>query len=207
MISPEEKQKILNSSSKSFPLGSFYYIKVYNKVFPVPYFFWVITPVVAIIITSLNSYLFNHALNLKITAFSTKLAGYVDNNILLVHDIFTLGILLTTIFVVCLIPFELFHKDEFDSDMRKIAKWYRVQDLPHKDRQFLNKMYIGALAYLLAIELVFWIIYPEPSFQSFRMKIASNVYYYLVFISFLYFSCLFALSSIITFYGVKRYVV
>lgn len=207
MITPEEKQRILNASSKTFPVESLYYIKVYNKVFPIPYFFWFISPIMAVIITYLNSHFFNHSLNFRLTAFSKNLEGYVDGNILLVHDIFTLGLLLTALFIVCIIPFEFFHKREFYCDMRKIGKWYVEEDLPHQDIKFLKKTYIASLGYLLAIELVFWFIYPEPSFQSFRMKVASNMNTYILFIGFLYFSCMFALSSIITFYGVRKYVV
>ncbi|PID76423.1 MAG: hypothetical protein CSB24_06655, partial [Deltaproteobacteria bacterium] len=86
--------------------------------------------------------------------------------------------------IILLTPLEIFHKKDFFDDMKDLAKWYRQENLPHQNKVFLNKVYLGSLLYLLVIELILWVVYPEPGFNSFRMRVSSNIYFYLLWVNF-----------------------
>ncbi|MDG6881362.1 Uncharacterised protein [Phocoenobacter uteri] len=197
MLTPEEKRKVMLASAR-FPLGKFYIFKVWNLVFPIPYFFLALPPTLALIITYLNSSRFDGALNLKLTSFSQHLDGYVSNNILLIYDAYTIGILIMMLFVFLIVPLKLFHKPKFFNDMKILADWYVKEDLPQKNRKCVRKNSLYFIAMVFGIELMLWFVYPEPRLNGMRMKMFSNIYYSVLFINSMYLGCALALGQLIS---------
>lgn len=208
MLNPEEKNRILNAyqSEKAYPLGSFYFVRVFNEISIFPYFLWLVIPVVSITLCTSNTIFFNDEINLRMSHFSINLSGEISNNILLLHDIYFIGIVLLTFFVIAKSKKSSF-SEKFLREMKLLSDWFKDNNMPHKDIRFLRKTYMGGFLYIFFITLVLFFVYPDPSYYGLRVKVISNIYIYALVLNFFLFSCLLALSSIIVFYGVKRYVV
>lgn len=208
MLNHEEKNRILNAyqSENSYPLGNFYFIRVFNEISIFPYFLWLVIPVVSIILCTSNTLFFNDKINLRISNFSTNLSDEIPNNILLLHDTYFIGIVLLTFFTIIKSRKSSF-SEKFLREMNLLADWFKDNNMPHKDIRFLRKTYMGSFLYILFITLVLLFVYPDPNYHGLRVKVISDLYIYALVLNFFLFSCLLALSSIIVFYGVRRYVV
>ena len=137
-----------------------------------------------------------------LTNFGRNLKGFVDLDIILLHETYAI---LSLILPILIFISKNTVNSKFIMDMKKLNKWYRQTSSPLSDSQFIKKTILASITYLFVVQFVFWVLYPSPFHSNIRLFIAQHFLLHFLFLNFFLFSYILVLSSIFTIYGVKKY--